>query len=140
VTVANRESLPADLEAHFCRHRSRFRHELFEFLRIPSVSAREEHLADVVRAAEWLVDSLRACGLATELHVGRGHPIVLGEWRGAPAGAPTVHVERLAPAGTRVDVRTLASAPAWCAGESEWLLAAAARTGEAATKRPRRQT
>jgi acetylornithine deacetylase/succinyl-diaminopimelate desuccinylase-like protein len=63
--------------------------ELFEFLRIPSVSARSEHKTDVAHAAGWLATQLRTAGFATEIFPTAGHPIVLGEWRGAGAEAPT---------------------------------------------------
>ncbi|MGH7506487.1 MAG: dipeptidase [Longimicrobiales bacterium] len=68
----------------------RFREELFDFLRIPSVSARKERAADVRRAAEWLAERMREAGLEVSIHDTPGHPIVLGEWRGAGDGAPTV--------------------------------------------------
>src|SRR5262249_30807476 len=73
-------------------NRPRFRDELFEFLRIPSVSARSEHNADTARAAEWLADSMRRIGLTATIHPTKGHPIVVGEWRNAPKGAPTILV------------------------------------------------
>jgi acetylornithine deacetylase/succinyl-diaminopimelate desuccinylase-like protein len=82
--------IPSDLAAFFDTHAARFRAELFDFLRIPSVSTRAEHRPDVERAAEWLAGALRAAGLTAEIHPTAGHPIVLGEWRKAPAGAPTV--------------------------------------------------
>jgi acetylornithine deacetylase/succinyl-diaminopimelate desuccinylase-like protein len=63
--------------------------ELFDFLRIPSVSARSEHKGDVARAADWLAQRLRDAGLATEVIPTPGHPVVLAEWRGAGPGAPT---------------------------------------------------
>ena len=63
--------------------------ELFEFLRIPSISARSEHKADVARAADWLAEQLEVAGLTAEVLLTEGHPIVLGEWRGAGVGAPT---------------------------------------------------
>jgi acetylornithine deacetylase/succinyl-diaminopimelate desuccinylase-like protein len=66
--------------------------ELFEFLRIPSVSARSEHTPDVARAAEWLRDNMERAGIPTTLHPTAGHPVVLGEWRKAPTGAPTILV------------------------------------------------
>ena len=69
----------------------RFRAELYDFLRIPSVSAKPEHAGDTRRAAEWLAERLTAAGLDSEVVETPGHPIVLGEWRGA-AGAPTVLV------------------------------------------------
>jgi acetylornithine deacetylase/succinyl-diaminopimelate desuccinylase-like protein len=71
-------------------NRDRFLEELFEFLRIPSVSANSNHNADTRRAAEWLMQKMQAAGLEVSLHDTPGHPIVLGEWRGAGADAPTV--------------------------------------------------
>jgi acetylornithine deacetylase/succinyl-diaminopimelate desuccinylase-like protein len=71
-------------------NRARFRDELFEFLRIPSVSAASERKPDVRRAAEWLQQRMRDAGLETSLHDTAGHPVVLGEWRGAGPSAPTI--------------------------------------------------
>ncbi len=68
----------------------RFRSELFEFLRIPSVSADSEHDADTRRAAGWLRERMEEAGLAAEVVDTARHPVVLGEWRGAGPGAPTV--------------------------------------------------
>jgi len=84
--------LANDLASHLAANRTRSLDELFEFLRIPSVSARSEHNADTVRTAEWLAGSLRSIGLKASIHPTKGHPIVVGEWRGAPAGAQTVLV------------------------------------------------
>ncbi len=69
----------------------RFRDELYDFLRIPSVSTDHEHTASVQAAAAWLAERMEAAGLTSELIETSGHPIVVGEWRGAP-GAPTVLV------------------------------------------------
>jgi acetylornithine deacetylase/succinyl-diaminopimelate desuccinylase-like protein len=79
-----------DLDQWLSAHDRRIHEELFDFLRIPSVSARSEHRADVARAATWVADALRAAGLTATTHETPGHPVVIGEWRGAPAGAPTV--------------------------------------------------
>jgi acetylornithine deacetylase/succinyl-diaminopimelate desuccinylase-like protein len=84
-------SVPQDLDAFFAANSARIRDELFALLRIPSVSARSEHAADTKQAAEWVADSLRSVGLEAAVHPTAGHPIVVGEWRGAP-GAPTVLV------------------------------------------------
>jgi acetylornithine deacetylase/succinyl-diaminopimelate desuccinylase-like protein len=84
--------MPTDLDQFLGRNQSRIRDELFEFLRIPSVSARSEHDSDTARAAEWVAESLRRIGLVATVHATAGHPIVVGEWRKAPAGAPTVLV------------------------------------------------
>jgi acetylornithine deacetylase/succinyl-diaminopimelate desuccinylase-like protein len=79
----------ADLDAFLTKNDARIHDELFEFLRIPSVSARHEHDPDTVRAAEWLRKSLVDAGLKASVHQTPGQPIVIGEWRDAP-GAPTV--------------------------------------------------
>jgi acetylornithine deacetylase/succinyl-diaminopimelate desuccinylase-like protein len=64
--------------------------ELFEFLRIPSVSARSEYAGATRAAATWVMDHLEAAGLQASLVETDGHPVVLGEWRGAGSDAPTV--------------------------------------------------
>jgi acetylornithine deacetylase/succinyl-diaminopimelate desuccinylase-like protein len=68
----------------------RFRTELYDFLRIPSISAKSEHDGDTRSAAEWFSSRLGEAGLATEIVETSGHPVVLGEWRGAGTEAPTV--------------------------------------------------
>ncbi len=85
-------SVPTDLDNYLTANAERIKAELFEYLRIPSVSARSEHDADTARAAEWTAASLRTAGLETTVHSTPGHPVVVGTWRGAPAGAPTVLV------------------------------------------------
>lgn len=80
----------SDVQAYIAANRGRFRDELFEFLRIPSVSARSEHRGDVRAAAEWLAERMKEAGLEVSLHDTPGHPVVLGEWRGAGEDAPTV--------------------------------------------------
>lgn len=71
-------------------NRDRFREELFDFLRIPSISASSRHNGETRRAAEWLMQMMQKAGLETSLHETAGHPIVLGEWRGAGSEAQTV--------------------------------------------------
>ncbi len=85
-------AVPADLDAYLTSNDARIQRELFDFLRIPSVSARSEHDGDTARAAEWTAQSLRDAGLEATVHPTAGHPVVIGEWRGAPRGAPTVLV------------------------------------------------
>ena len=74
------------------RNEARFTEELFEFLRIPSISADSKYRADTRRAADWLAAKMKEIGLTVSTHDTPGHPIVLGEWREAGAGAPTVLV------------------------------------------------
>ncbi len=83
-------TLAPDLRDFLSRNDSRSRAELFEFLRIPSVSARSEHKQDMQRAASWLASRMTEAGLTAEVLPTEGHPVVLGEWRNAKAGAPTV--------------------------------------------------
>jgi acetylornithine deacetylase/succinyl-diaminopimelate desuccinylase-like protein len=64
--------------------------ELKELLRIPSVSTKSEHKADIERAARWVAEKLRAAGLENvEIAPTKMHPIVYGESLRAP-GKPTV--------------------------------------------------
>lgn len=68
----------------------RFRDELYEWLRIPSVSTLPERKEDVKRAGQWLVDQLTGLGFDAALHPTQGHPIVYAEWLKAGADKPTV--------------------------------------------------
>jgi acetylornithine deacetylase/succinyl-diaminopimelate desuccinylase-like protein len=79
-----------DLDTFLTQHQSRIEEELFDFLRIPSVSAQPVHDADTRAAAEWVKRALEQAGLSAAIHDTAGHPVVVGEWRGAGASAPTV--------------------------------------------------
>ncbi|ADV63261.1 peptidase M20 [Isosphaera pallida ATCC 43644] len=74
---------------HIDAHRDTYRDELFELLRIPSVSAQPNHAPDIRRAAEFVRANLEATGVAVQLVETAGHPLVYGEWLGAP-GQPTL--------------------------------------------------
>src|ERR1700740_1448098 len=64
--------------------------ELYEFLRIPSVSAKREHKPDIERASQWVADRLRNAGFKTvEIVPTSLHPLVYAESLEAP-GKPTV--------------------------------------------------
>jgi acetylornithine deacetylase/succinyl-diaminopimelate desuccinylase-like protein len=74
-------------------HAERFRHELHDLLRIPSVSTDPAHAGDVQAAAEWLGSHLRDLGVTNvEVVPTAGHPVVYGEWLDAGEGSPTVLV------------------------------------------------
>jgi acetylornithine deacetylase/succinyl-diaminopimelate desuccinylase-like protein len=88
----DKAQVDSELDRYFTREEGRIRAELDEFLRIPSVSARSEHKADMVRCAEWLATRLREAGMTSSVHQTPGHPVVVGEWRKAGPHAPTVLV------------------------------------------------
>ncbi len=85
-------SIPSDLAPWFTANDARAQDELFAFLRIPSVSARSEHKPDCVAAAEFVSNALTRIGFTSEIIPTPGHPIVVGEWRNAGPGAPTLLV------------------------------------------------
>ncbi|MCA9867326.1 MAG: dipeptidase [Anaerolineae bacterium] len=71
----------------------RFRHELIEMLRIPSLSGDPAHAGDIRRMAEWLESHMRDLGLDNvQIMPTAGHPVVYGEWLGAGPSRPTVLV------------------------------------------------
>jgi acetylornithine deacetylase/succinyl-diaminopimelate desuccinylase-like protein len=72
------------------RERARLSDELDAFLRIPSVSAKPEHDGDTRAAAHWVASDLERSGFQAEVADTPGHPVVVGEWRGAGADAPTI--------------------------------------------------
>ncbi len=63
--------------------------QLFELLRIPSISADPQHKDDIGRAADWLADKLAKAGFSSEVIDTKGHPLVFAE-RIVAAQAPTV--------------------------------------------------
>ena len=67
----------------------RYLEELKDYIRIPSISTDPDYKGDVLRAAEFLVGKMREAGLQAERMDTDGHPLVYGEWLGAP-GKPTV--------------------------------------------------
>lgn len=73
-------------------HKERFLNELLELLRIPSVSARSEHKADMQRCAEAVKKSLLDAGAdKAEIYATNGHPVVYAE-KITDASKPTVLV------------------------------------------------
>jgi acetylornithine deacetylase/succinyl-diaminopimelate desuccinylase-like protein len=66
--------------------------ELIEFARIPSVSTDPRHREDMTRAADWVGGAMREAGpIDVRIVPTGGHPVVYGEWLGAP-NAPTLLV------------------------------------------------
>lgn len=74
------------------QNRDRFLSELFDLLRIPSISADSTHAGDVRRCAEAVADHLRKAGADNVvLEETAGYPIVYGE-KIIDSGLPTVLV------------------------------------------------
>ena len=65
---------------------------LSELIAIPSVSADPAHVGDVRRAAQWVVDRIRAAGGDADVVDWHGTPLAIGEVRASlePESAPTV--------------------------------------------------
>ena len=79
-----------DWQRYLDDNKTRFLDELFDYLRIPSVSSLSERAGDVVRAGEWVANRFRAAGIENvEIMPTGGHPVVYGDWLHAP-GTPTV--------------------------------------------------
>ncbi len=61
-------------------NQDRFLEELFELIRIPSISAMEEHNGDMLKTAEYIKSSLLKAGAdKVEVMETEGHPVVYGE-------------------------------------------------------------
>ncbi len=71
-------------------NRQRLLEELFEFLRIPSISTLPEHKPDIQGASEFVVRALKEVGMENvEVIPTEGHPLVYADWLHA-LGKPTV--------------------------------------------------
>lgn len=78
------------LDAYFSKNREKHLEELFEFLRIPSISSLSEHKQDMQTAAQWLADKLQQLNIENvSIDQTAGHPVVYGEWLHAE-GKPTI--------------------------------------------------
>jgi acetylornithine deacetylase/succinyl-diaminopimelate desuccinylase-like protein len=74
------------------KNKDRFLEELFELIRIPSVSAKEENKEDMLKAAEHLKQSLLDAGAdKADVFATDGHPVLYGEKMVDPS-LPTVLV------------------------------------------------
>ena len=81
-----------DVKAYIEANRQRFLDELFELIRIPSISAESEHKPDMVRCAEKWKEFLMAAGCdKAEVMPSDGNPVVYGEKTIDPS-KPTVLV------------------------------------------------
>src|SRR4051794_38591261 len=82
--------------------------ELTDWLRIPSISTGVGDPADLRRAAQWVVERVRAAGGEAEVVETAGHPLAVGELRAAAGpDAPTVLIYG------HYDVQSIGDEGAW---------------------------
>ena len=80
------------IEEYIKSNKDRFLDELFGLIRIPSISSKEEHKEDMLKAAEYLRESLISAGAVKAVVMEtKGFPVVYGEKITNPA-LPTVLV------------------------------------------------
>lgn len=80
------------VKEYITSNKDRFLSELFDWLRIPSVSADRRHKDDVRKAADFLLDKFRLAGVdKAEICETKGHPIVYAE-KIVDSSLPTVLV------------------------------------------------
>jgi acetylornithine deacetylase/succinyl-diaminopimelate desuccinylase-like protein len=78
-------------EEYLSAKQDRFVEELRDLVRIPSVSAKPEHMPDIEAAGEWVVTRLKAAGAENvAMYPTAGHPVVYGDWLHAGSDKPTV--------------------------------------------------
>ncbi|MDR4988575.1 MAG: dipeptidase [Bacteroidales bacterium] len=79
-----------EMKDYIAQHKDRFLAELFELIRIPSISSKEEHKDDMYKAAGWVRDNLLSKGAdKAEVCDTEGHPVVYAE-KMIDAALPTV--------------------------------------------------
>ena len=79
-----------ELNAYIEQKHDEHLNDLYELLRIPSVSAQSQHKPDIERAAQWVAERLRRAGFGkVEIVPTKLHPLVYAESLNAP-GKPTI--------------------------------------------------
>jgi len=69
-----------NLKAYIQSNSQRYLDELFALIRIPSISSESDHKEDMVKTAQYVVDSLLKAGAdKAEIMETTGHPVVYGE-------------------------------------------------------------
>ncbi len=87
--VSGSSTLSEDVFQRIENERETYLKELEAYLRIPSISTDPEYVQEVLRCAGFVRDQMVAAGLEARLIETDGHPLVYGEWLGAP-GKPTL--------------------------------------------------
>ncbi len=69
-----------NLKSYIQANSQRYLDELFGLIRIPSISSQSEHKDDMVKTAQYIVDTLLKAGAdKAEIMQTKGHPVVYGE-------------------------------------------------------------
>lgn len=82
-------TMSQDVLARVDRERDGYLEELKDYLRIESISTDPRYRGEIDRCAEFVRAKMAAAGLVARIVDTGGHPLVYGEWTGAP-GKPTV--------------------------------------------------
>lgn len=81
----------SDVIDYIKKHKSAFEEELFELLRIESISTDSTKKGDIKKAAEFLANNLKSIGMPTvKIYETTGNPIVFAENSEAGSDKPTV--------------------------------------------------
>ncbi len=73
-------TIMSTITTYIAEHRERFLEELFDLIRIPSVSAKGENKPDMLRAADFIKTCLLKAGAEkAEVYPTEGNPVVFGE-------------------------------------------------------------
>src|SRR5712692_1440791 len=95
-------------------HRDAHLEELFEFLRIPSISTQSEHKQDIERAAKWVAEKLRGSGMEKiEIVPTPMHPLVYGESLDVPGSPPCATATSMRGALPTIRARCTSTSRRW---------------------------
>ncbi len=70
---------PEAILDYLAANEERYIEELFDYVRIPSISAQSDHADDMHRCAKWLVQRCQHAGLKAEIRKTTGYPVVFAK-------------------------------------------------------------
>jgi len=71
--------VPKSVLSYLSANEERFIGELFDYVRIPSISAQPDHAPDMQASAEWLAKRCQAAGLEAGIRKTSGYPVVFAK-------------------------------------------------------------
>ncbi len=81
--------IPDSVIRYLETNEERFIEELFEYVRIPSISAQSDHAEDMQACAKWLKARCERAGLKAEIRKTTGYPVVLAKTPKPDPAKPT---------------------------------------------------